>query len=215
MTNLVSGIITPDPKCASFKVSYNGSEYFSQNNGGIRKIGALSRISEEIFFSDTRVITENFDSFTRIIISKPPHMSAIVDIGKSDCIAFCAEENSFNVHIYNESRLVFRRDDTALKLFSIGVFENGTFTPEKLCDTSDSGIRTFKWESSGKIRAYTAIAADDEDIRGWHVTQTGGILHLESPGASDTLDIKFEKDSVYILRNEQSAMCAHFSEITR
>lgn len=175
----------------------------------------------------TKLYGGEVKKYVRAFFIKMPHMMAIVDYAVSDApVKLCANftldnrENDLNVHIYNNERLVFRKGQSAVKLFSMYAAADGKacranlsfgwgyahdyYHPEPNMDgqgKEGSGL-CYRWESSKEGRAnllvHTLCFDKEERIRGWHVTKVDNKIHLESPEKTDFFDIEINADEIVL-----------------
>lgn len=169
----------------------------------------------------TKLYGGEVEKSVRAYFIKMPHMLAVVDYVLADepvklKVNFTLDnrENDLKVHIFNNERIVFRKGQSAAKLFSMYAAVDGKecgsslsfgwgyahdyYHPEpnsKGQGKEGSGL-CYQWEArqEGKtnLMVHTVCFDKEEAIRGWHVTKNENQIHLESPDKSDFFDLKIE-----------------------
>lgn len=194
--------LTVSPKNNSFGLVINNDKYFSVKNGGVREGKKLNaEIVKNEFVGNVHILMYKSGDFKRMIISKYPHINVIIDLHHGKNIFFTPEKNGLDMHIYNQSRIVLRRGATALKLFSLGTFDGQKFNEEMLNTALAEEEKNILWsgETDG-ASVYTLVSDIENKIRQWHVTCDDAVIHIESPGAEEWVDIKLLKDGAEIIQ---------------
>ena len=133
------------------------------------------------------------------------------------------EDNRLNAHIYNPSRLVFRRGAEAVKLFLAKhvvdkaeadselsfdwTFVHRRYTiqpngPEQGREGSGLIYRwTGKTEGREQYRIHGLMMDREEMIKEWHMREEGGFIRLEAPDHENTLDFQFTPEGFAVRRH--------------
>lgn len=175
----------------------------------------------------TKLYGGELKKYVRAFFVKLPHMMAVIDFVEADePVSLCANftldnrENDLKVHIYNEERIVFRKGQSAVKLFSMYAAADGEacgtdlsfgwgyahdyYHPEPNFHgqgKEGSGL-CYRWkpqkEGKTNLLLHTICFDKEEQIRGWHVTKNETEIHLESPDKTDYFDLEINGTDIIL-----------------
>ena len=112
------------------------------------------------------------------------------------------EDNQLNTHIYNEQKLVFRRENEALKLFNAQNMVDSRIADTDLIVEAEHIYRWLDKEEGRKLcRVHTFMMDEEPKIKGWHLIEKDEFLRLEAPERANVLDFRFTEAGFEVRRN--------------